>query len=225
MGPPGAGKTTICELAMKRLKKQNTKFIYAGDIRNLLKARFLPATGLLNYHKEIFNHYLKYLADLDNSEADKIKDIRFYITELECDAISSSINENVFNDEGLSHHISKLLILMAKTEQGQSYIKEYLSNRIIVFLDLSESVILERNKHRLQTQNQIWGGFKGKTDNQILELIRNDKNIKKELCELLCQLQKGSVLTITDSDENSKGIDMIEDAIREHIMQKNQKHD
>lgn len=225
MGPPGVGKTTICELVMKRLKKKNTKLIYASDIRNLLSARLLPTTSLLRYHKEIFNHYLNYLVDLKNSEANKIKDIRFYITELECDVVASSINEIVFNDEGLSHHFTYLLILMAKTEKGQSYIKEYLSNRIIVFLDLSESVILERNKQRLQTQNQIWDGFKGKTDNQIVELIRKDKNIKKELRELLCQLQKGSVLTITDSDENSKSIDMVENAIREHILRKNQKHD
>jgi len=225
MGPPGVGKTTICELVMKKLKKQNTKFIYAGDIRNLLSARLLPTTGLFKYHEEIFNHYLNYLVDSKSSEAEKIKNIRFYLAELECDVISSSINEIVFNDEGLSHHFTYLLILMAKTEQGRSCIKEYLSNRIIVFLDLSESMILERNKQRLQTQNQIWDGFKGKTDIQILELIRKDKNIKKELRELLCQLQKGSVLTITDGDENSKSIDMVENAIREHILRKNQKHD
>jgi len=225
MGAPGVGKTTFCELIMRRLKKQNTKFVYASDIRNLLSARLLQTTSLLTYHGEIFNQYINYLVDSKNSEADKIKNLRLYIRELEVDVISASMNEIVFNDEGLSHHFTYLLILMAKTEQGQSYIKEYLSNRIIVFLDLPESVILERNKQRLHTQNQIWDGFKGKTDTQILELIRNDRNIKLELRELLCQLQKGSVLTITDSNENGKSIDMVENAIQEHILRINQKHD
>lgn len=215
IGPPGVGKTTYARLLRKKL--ESCYHIILGDeLRQLLNTRIKRGIHYSEFHDSLLIEVLKY-SSLDQSNTEeRINRIRFNLSQIEYDALASYFRGLVINDEGISHHCTKLLIELIKMNNNS--IDNFLKNRIIVFINEEPHIILNRIRQRQEKDKTLWYGHKGLNDNQIIHITQNDLRIKYELCELL-QNRNGSCIILKSDHCTDDNIEIIIEKLKIQLTQ------
>ena len=153
MGPPGVGKTTYARTLAKNLSS-SSELITNTEIKVLLGTNLRNYMIFNDYHTVLFNDFMSFMALAKDQVRNKVKTVRFGLSELECDAMAAHFNGIVINDEGISHHFTELLIKNISSE-GDNKVNNLFRNRLIVYLDESKEVVLSRVKQRLYKDNNL----------------------------------------------------------------------
>ena len=207
LGPPGVGKTTYSNILVKNLARKK-QLISANSIRSLLNAEFVKYLIFQDFHVEIYNSFLNYLAMEDDQLIKRIRKLKFGLKELECDALSNCFNGYVINDEGISHHFA-YLILNKMLYDHLNVIDEYLHNRLIILLDAPKEMILSNIRKNLKNKKQIWEGYRGLSDDEITNNVEDVLQTEMKLCDFYSKVRNTAVLKLNLKNDINGNINSI----------------
>ncbi len=213
IGPPGIGKTTYAHGLAKSLNKRKLNNISSNKIKKLLKTKLREYISFQDYHIELLNNFLSNMVKSNKQITNKIGKVRFGLSEIECDALSTLYNGIVINDEGISHHFTDILIEKIQSNKNNKIIKNYLDKRLIVFLYESKEMVLSKIKKRILIQNKIWHGHKELSDNEIMEITERDLQVKTQLYRLIMKINRSSMIALNCQNNINDNIGIVQNSI------------
>lgn len=205
IGVSGVGKSTAFQNFMKQQK------IYPS-LNEFKKLIHRPNTQTILDNKEIYQLLAKKrwenIGNQNISETDKFRIAHWnYLTLLD-DALVQKYNQNygVISDEGILHNFSDEILDLAK--ENSDLISGFLENRAVVYCYSSAEMILNQIRKRENESGRVVAHHKNLTDEELIELIKNELEQKEQLIDLLKQ-QEVKVLSIDTSIDLDENIQLI----------------